>query len=69
MALKAIEDGRISGYPEYTSTALGSFFGVPSSQIPSNASRAYRMAAAYFARDGWWLFRRHRSLTPTRSVL
>ncbi len=52
VALKAIEDGRISGYPEYTSTALGSFFHVPSSQIPSNATRAYKMAAAYFARDG-----------------
>ena len=52
VALKAIEDGRISGYPEYTSTALGSFFQVPSSQIPSNATRAYRMAAGYFAREG-----------------
>jgi glycine betaine/choline ABC-type transport system substrate-binding protein len=52
VALKAIGDGRISGYPEYTSTALGSFFHVPSSQIPSNATRAYKMAAAYFARDG-----------------
>jgi glycine betaine/choline ABC-type transport system substrate-binding protein len=51
-ALKAIRDGRISGYPEYTSTALGSFFHVPSSNIPSNATRAYKMAAAYFARDG-----------------
>jgi glycine betaine/choline ABC-type transport system substrate-binding protein len=52
VALRAIKDGRISGYPEYTSTALGSFFHVPSSQIPSNATRAYKMAAAYFARDG-----------------
>jgi glycine betaine/choline ABC-type transport system substrate-binding protein len=52
VALKAMKDGRISGYPEYTSTALGSFFGVPSSKIPSNATGAYRMAAAYFAREG-----------------
>jgi osmoprotectant transport system substrate-binding protein len=52
VALKAIKDGSISGYPEYTSTALGSFFHVPWSKIPSNATRAYKMAAAYFARDG-----------------
>ena len=52
VALKAVEDNRISGYPEYTSTALGSFFHVPSRQIPSNATRAYKMAAAYFARVG-----------------
>jgi glycine betaine/choline ABC-type transport system substrate-binding protein len=52
VALKAIKDGRISGYPEYTSTALGSFFHVPSSNIPSNATRAYRMAASYFAPEG-----------------
>jgi glycine betaine/choline ABC-type transport system substrate-binding protein len=52
VALKAIKDGRISGYPEYTSTALGSFFRVPSSHIPANAIGAYRMAAGYFAREG-----------------
>ena len=52
VALKAIEDGQVSGYPEYTSTALGSFFHVASSQIPSNATRAYKLAAAYFAREG-----------------
>ncbi len=52
VALQAIKDGRISGYPEYTSTALASFFHVPSSRIPSNATRAYKMAAAYLARDG-----------------
>jgi glycine betaine/choline ABC-type transport system substrate-binding protein len=52
VALKAIEDGRISGYPEYTSTALGSFFQVPPRQIPANATRAYKMAAGYFAREG-----------------
>jgi osmoprotectant transport system substrate-binding protein len=52
VALRAIQDGRISGYPEYTSTALGSFFNVPSSEIPSNATKAYKMAAADLARDG-----------------
>jgi glycine betaine/choline ABC-type transport system substrate-binding protein len=52
VALKAVKDGRVSGYPEYTSTALGSFFQVPSGQIPSNASQAYKEAKADLARDG-----------------
>ena len=37
IAKKAIQDGQISGYPEYTSTALGSFFQVPANKIPSDA--------------------------------
>ncbi len=52
VALKAIKDGRISGYPEYTSTALGSFFHVPASKIPSNATQAYNEAKADLAKEG-----------------
>ncbi len=52
VALRAVKDGRVSGYPEYTSTALGSFFHVPSSQIPSNANQAYKEAKADLAREG-----------------
>ncbi len=52
IAKKAIEDGQISGYPEYTSTALGSFFNVPADQIPSNAEEAYAKAKADLAKDG-----------------
>ena len=52
VALKAIKDGQISGYPEYTSTALGSFFHVPASRIPSNATRAYNQARAALATEG-----------------
>ena len=52
VALKAVKDGQVSGYPEYTSTALGSFFHVPSSQIPSNATQAYSEAKADLAREG-----------------
>jgi glycine betaine/choline ABC-type transport system substrate-binding protein len=51
-ALRAIKDGRVSGYPEYTSTALGSFFHVPASKIPSNAKQAYGEARAALAREG-----------------
>jgi osmoprotectant transport system substrate-binding protein len=52
VALKAIKDGQISGYPEYTSTALGSFFHVPVRTIPSNRTRAYDEAKADLAKEG-----------------
>jgi glycine betaine/choline ABC-type transport system substrate-binding protein len=52
VALQAVEDGAISGYPEYTSTALGSFFNVPANRIPATATRAYQQAKADFARRG-----------------
>jgi glycine betaine/choline ABC-type transport system substrate-binding protein len=52
VALRAINAGRISGYPEYTSTALGSFFQVPASKIPSNPTQAYSEAKAALAREG-----------------
>jgi glycine betaine/choline ABC-type transport system substrate-binding protein len=52
IAKKAIEDGQISGYPEYTSTALGSFFQVPANKIPSDAQEAYDQAKADLAKDG-----------------
>jgi glycine betaine/choline ABC-type transport system substrate-binding protein len=52
IAKKAIEDGEISGYPEYTSTALGSFFSVPADQIPANAQEAYSQAKAQLAKEG-----------------
>jgi len=52
IAKKAIEDGQISGYPEYTSTALGSFFEVPADQIPANAEEAYAQAKTKLAQEG-----------------
>ena len=51
VALKAITDGQISGYPEYTSTALGSFFHVPANKIPSRAAQAYNEAKADLAKE------------------
>src|SRR5437762_7594323 len=39
IALKALKDGQISGYPEYTSTALGSFFSVSADKIPADANQ------------------------------
>jgi glycine betaine/choline ABC-type transport system substrate-binding protein len=52
VALKALENGRISGYPEYTSTALGSFFHMPAAEIPSDATQAYEQAKADLAKRG-----------------
>jgi osmoprotectant transport system substrate-binding protein len=51
-ALKAVEDGQIDAYPEYTGTALGSFFGVKSSEIPKDPQEAYADAKAGFAEKG-----------------
>ena len=50
IALKALETGEISAYPEYTGTALGSFFGVPSNEIPKDPQEAYEQAKADFAK-------------------
>jgi osmoprotectant transport system substrate-binding protein len=52
IAKKAIEDGEISGYPEYTSTALGTFFQVPANKIPSDAQQAYTQAKADLEKEG-----------------
>ena len=52
IALRALKDGDISGYPEYTSTALGSFFQVPVDEIPSDAQEAYDKAKADLAKEG-----------------
>ncbi len=52
IALKALKDGQISGYPEYTSTALGSFFQVPAQKIPSDATEASDMAKADLEKEG-----------------
>jgi osmoprotectant transport system substrate-binding protein len=49
-ALKAVESGQIDAYPEYTGTALGSFFGVPSTEIPTDPQEAFDQAKAGFAK-------------------
>jgi osmoprotectant transport system substrate-binding protein len=51
-ALKAVEGGDIDGYPEYTGTALGSFFGVKSSEIPKDPGDAFTEAKDGFAKKG-----------------
>jgi len=50
IALKSLEEDEISAYPEYTGTALGSFFKVPSNEIPKDPQVAYEQAKADFAK-------------------
>jgi glycine betaine/choline ABC-type transport system substrate-binding protein len=40
VALKALQNGSITGYPEYTSTALTSFFKLPPEEVPADAQEA-----------------------------
>jgi osmoprotectant transport system substrate-binding protein len=49
-ALKAVEGGDISAYPEYTGTALLSFFGVTADKLPNDEQKAYEEAKAGFAK-------------------
>jgi len=44
IAYKALQDGEISGYPEYTSTLLTSIFGKEANQVPAAAQQAYQQA-------------------------
>jgi glycine betaine/choline ABC-type transport system substrate-binding protein len=52
IALRALQDGEISGYPEYTSTALTSFFDVPPEEVSSDAQAAVDETQAQFEEDG-----------------
>ena len=52
VALKALEQGEISGYPEYTSTALTSFFDTPPEDVPSDGAEAVDQAQADFEEKG-----------------
>jgi glycine betaine/choline ABC-type transport system substrate-binding protein len=42
VAFKALKQGNIDGYPEYTGTALTSFYKVPVTKVPKDANAAYQ---------------------------
>lgn len=48
VALKALENDEISGYPEYTSTALTSFFDTPPEDVPADAQEAVDQTQSQF---------------------
>jgi osmoprotectant transport system substrate-binding protein len=56
VAHKAVQSGAISGYPEYASTALTSFFGLEPEDVPSDAEGAYEKAKAEFEKEGLTAF-------------
>jgi osmoprotectant transport system substrate-binding protein len=51
-ALAALKSDEISAYPEYTGTALLSFFGKKASELPKDPQAAYEAARKDFAADG-----------------
>jgi osmoprotectant transport system substrate-binding protein len=51
-ALKALKGGEIDAYPEYTGTALLSFFGKQADELPSDPQAAYEEARAGFEKEG-----------------
>jgi osmoprotectant transport system substrate-binding protein len=56
VALKAVKAGQISGYPEYASTALTSFFGLEPEEVPSEANEAWEKANEEFEKEGLTAF-------------
>jgi osmoprotectant transport system substrate-binding protein len=52
VALKALENAEISGYPEYTSTALTSFFQFAPEDVPGDAQQAYEESKDDFSEKG-----------------
>jgi glycine betaine/choline ABC-type transport system substrate-binding protein len=59
IALKALKAGRVDAYPEYTGTALTSFFKVKNDAVPKDAQAAYQLTKDDFAKIGFT------ALTPT----
>ena len=51
IAHKALQTGKIDAYPEYTGTALTSFFGVKTADVPRDAQQAYEDTKAGFAEE------------------
>ena len=51
-ALAAVKGGEIDAYPEYTGTALLSFFGKQADELPSDPQAAYEEARAGFEEEG-----------------
>jgi osmoprotectant transport system substrate-binding protein len=56
VAHKAVKSGAISGYPEYASTALTSFFGQEPEEVPADATEAWEKANVEFEKEGLTAF-------------
>jgi glycine betaine/choline ABC-type transport system substrate-binding protein len=51
IAHKALQSGEIDAYPEYTGTALTSFFKVKTADVPKDADEAYEKTKEGFAKE------------------
>jgi osmoprotectant transport system substrate-binding protein len=56
VALQSLKSGQISGYPEYASTALTSFFGLEPEEVSPDAQKAYEKAKEEFEKEGLTAF-------------
>lgn len=52
IALKAVKSGQVDAYPEYTGTALTSFFDVEATDVPKDEAQAYEDTKAGFEKEG-----------------
>ena len=52
VAFKGVKERKIDAYPEYTGTALTTFFDVEPNKIPKDEREAYAAAKAGFAKSG-----------------
>jgi len=54
VAFRALKSGQIDAYPEYTGTALTSFFGFDTDDVPieADAEEAYELAKEEYAKEG-----------------
>jgi glycine betaine/choline ABC-type transport system substrate-binding protein len=57
IAFKALKQSKLDGYPEYTSTALTSFFGVKATDVPKDATQAVDQAQGKFAQENLVAFK------------
>jgi glycine betaine/choline ABC-type transport system substrate-binding protein len=51
IAFKAVKSGQVDAYPEYTGTALTSFFGRKATAVPHDEQKAYQDAKTEFAKS------------------
>jgi osmoprotectant transport system substrate-binding protein len=57
VALKTLKAGKISGYPEYASTALTAFFGLEPEEVPAGATAAWEKSNEEFEKEGLTAFK------------
>jgi osmoprotectant transport system substrate-binding protein len=57
VALKTLKADKISGYPEYASTALTAFFGLAPEEVPASAAAAWEKSNEEFEKEGLTAFK------------